>query len=76
MVWLKDGHPVEKDSEGLVMTRSGSSHTLIRQDSEEGEYSCQAANKRGVVTKYAGIQGRNNEVLGIQIILAMAVRMS
>ena len=60
VVWLKDGHPVEEDSEGLVMTRSGSSQTLIRQDSQEGEYGCQAANKRGVVTKYAGIQGRNN----------------
>ena len=61
VVWLKDGHPVEGDSEGLVMTRSGSSHTLIRQDREEGGYGCQAANKRGVVTKYAGIQGRNND---------------
>ena len=61
VVWLKDGHPVEEDSEGLVMTRSGSSQTLIRQDSEEGGYGCQAENKREVVTKYAGIQGRKND---------------
>ena len=32
VVWRKDGHPVEEDSEGMVITRSGSRHVLIIQN--------------------------------------------
>ena len=62
VVWLRDGHPVEEDGQGMVTTESGSTHILMIQGTKErvgGEYGCQATNTLGVVTKYARLSGRN-----------------
>jgi len=64
VVWLRDGHPVEEDSEGMVITESGSRHILIIQDTRHGvggEYSCQANNTLGVVTKYSQLSAYAEE---------------
>jgi len=64
VVWLRDGHPVEEDSQGMVTTESGSTHILMIQGTKErvgGEYGCQATNTLGVVTKYARLSGSHDK---------------
>ena len=75
MEWEKDGQPIDEDSNGFVINRSGDRHNLILLVVKKeffGDYSCRARNKLGVATKSAHVSGRNL-VVCVSILIEVSI---